>query len=434
MTQQPVIDEYGYPLPPGSRRQLRNFVVHNSRHVLLTVISLMMHLIGMLLRWQRHNQQLSPLNTQTFQPQRILVIRVDLIGDLVMSLTAVRALKRSYPQAQIDLLATPASAKIITSDPDLHSVIAYDPNIWRRPQALIKLKNWRELLKLRHHLQQQHYDLAVSLFGPWASILAVLSRARRTVGFADESYPGFFTDPVPGRHWREGEKLHEVDYCLQLARAAGADVTPAERVPSLVVDPSASKQVEEILHKEGMQDGKPIIACHVSANNGQSKRWPVPYWATLMDRLLREDGSNVVLTGGPGDLPLITAICEKMRARPINLAGKTTLPQLAALLQRADLLVTGDSGPMHIAGAVGTSLIAIHGPTDPAHSGPVTPEATILRDDSWCSPCYMAKGPADCRFFTTQCMKNISPNQVYTLIHEKLGEPMQEVSGPGREA
>jgi ADP-heptose:LPS heptosyltransferase len=139
-----------------------------------------------------------------------------------------------------------------------------------------------------------------------------------------------------------------------------------------------------------------------------------------MDQLLGEDGAAVVLTGAPADLPIIEDVTQRMRERPINLAGKTSLTQLAALLQRADLLITGDSGPMHIAGAVGTPLIALHGPTDPAHSGPVSPTATVLRSDIWCSPCYNATGPADCRFYTTQCMKNITPKQVLDVVHQKL--------------
>ena len=103
----------------------------------------------------------------------------------------------------------------------------------------------------------------------------------------------------------------------------------------------------------------------MSSNNGQSKRWPIPYWATLIDRLLHENIAQVVLSGAPDDLPLIESVTRRMHEHAVNLAGKTSLTQLAALMERADLLVTGDSGPMHIATAVGTPLIAIHGPTDP---------------------------------------------------------------------
>jgi lipopolysaccharide heptosyltransferase II len=176
------------------------------------------------------------------------------------------------------------------------------------------------------------------------------------------------------------------------------------------------------LLEEGWRTGRPLIACHVTSHNGQSKRWPVPYWATLIDRLLQED-ANVVLTGAPNDLPIIETILKRVRSqgrRPLNLAGKTSLPQLTALLKRADLLITGDSGPMHIGAAVGTTLIAIHGPTDPAHSGPISSRATVLRSDIWCSPCYAAIGPADCRFFTTQCMKDITPERVLQVVREKV--------------
>ncbi|HEV2583495.1 MAG TPA: lipopolysaccharide heptosyltransferase II, partial [Ktedonobacteraceae bacterium] len=338
-----------------------------------------------------------------------------------------RALKRTYPQAEIDLLALPSSAKIVEGDPDLASIITYDPNVWRRPKALFRAGNWREALRLVQRLRGRRYDLAVSVFGNWAAILAVLSGARRTVGFKDEGYPGFMTDDVPGRHWKAGERLHEVDYCLQLARAAGVMPTPQDREPRLYVTEQASQQIEALLASAGIQPGKALIACHVSSNNGHSKRWPLPYWAALLERLIREDEAQIVLTGAPVDLPYIENVTRRMSeqtaGKVLNLAGKTSLGQLAALLQRADLLISGDSGPMHIAAAVGTPLIAIHGPTDPAQSGPISPRATVLRSDIWCSPCYQAKDTADCRFFTTLCMKDITPNQVYHAIMQKQVVP-----------
>ncbi len=419
-TQLNKLDNYGYPLPPDTRRKLRTIGIHTSKRVLLAAIYLVLSTIGGLLWLSRRGKKYPPLCPQSFHPKRILVIRLDLIGDLVLSLTVVRALKRTYPEAEIDLLAVPSSAKVAMHDPDLAEIIAYDPNIWRRPKALLRFRNWREALSLLRRLRARHYDLAVSVFGEWAAILSVLSSAQRRVGFRRESYPGFMTDSVPGRHWDPRDHKHEVDYCLELARAAGTTTSPDDRAPHLYVDPQAHQDIEQLLREEGIQPDKPLIACHVSSNNGYSKRWPIPYWATLIDRLTCEDGAQVVLTGAPGDLPLIEMVIQRMHERPINLAGKTSLTQLAALLQRADLLITGDSGPMHIAGAVGTSLIAIHGPTDPALSGSVSPTATVLRSGIWCSPCYNAKDPANCRFSTTQCMKNILPGQVLEVVREKL--------------
>ena len=415
-----VRDDYGYPLPLEGRGKLRKLGIRTSKRILGLCISLLMNITGILLWLGRRGKPHPPLTPQTFLPQRILVIRLDLIGDLVLSLTVVQALKHTYPDAEIDLLAVPASGKIAIHDPELHEVIGYDPNIWRRPKALLQFKNWREASTLLKRLRSRHYDLAVSVFGDWAAILAVLSGAPRRIGFGRESYFGFMTDSVPGRHWKPGDHKHEVDYCLELAQAAGAMVTPEDRIPYLYVDSQSQQEVAGLLQQEGVQEDRPLIACHVSSNNGQSKRWPIPYWATLLDRLIRQQNAQIILTGAPSDLPLIEEIMGRMHEKPINMAGKTSLPQLAALLQRANLMITGDSGPMHIAAAVGTPLIAIHGPTDPAQSGPVSPKATILRSTIWCSPCYNAKDSADCRFHTTQCMKNITPSQVFEVVREKL--------------
>jgi len=420
------VDNYGYPLPPNTYKKMRKIGIRASKGILLKCTYLVMSLLGGLLWLGRLGKKFPPLTPQSFHPRRILVIRLDLIGDLVLSLTAVRALKRTYPQAEIDLLAIPSSAKVALHDPHLSEIITYDPNIWRRPQALVRPKNWRDAQVLLRHLHERHYDLAVSVYGPWAGTLAVLSGAKRRVGFGRESYPGFMTDSVPGglpgrmRHWIPLDDKHEVDYCLDLAQAAGATITPDDRIPHLEVDAQSQQEIEQLLRKEGMQADKALIACHVSSNNGQSKRWPIPYWATLLDRLMREEGVQIVLTGAPVDLPIIEEVVRRMREQPINLAGKTSLPQLVALLYRADLIISGDSGPIHMASALGTPIIGIYGPTNPSLSGPVSPDAIVLRSDIWCSPCYNAKSPADCRFHTTQCMKNITPSQVLAIAQSKL--------------
>ncbi|HEX4203660.1 MAG TPA: lipopolysaccharide heptosyltransferase II [Ktedonobacteraceae bacterium] len=415
-------DEYGYLQRPDSRRKLRNRVVHSCKSVLLGGITLAMLLPGAWLRFSGLLHAHPALKPPQFQPRRLLVIRPDLIGDLVMTLAAVQALKKTYPDAEIDVVATPGSAKVVAGHPALHEVIAYDPNIWRRPKALLRGQNWRDARALRQRLRARQYDLAICVHGTWSGILGALSGAPRRIGFAKEHYAGFLTDPVSGGHWQPGDQIHEVDYCLQLAHAAGALVTSEDRVPHLVVPQPACQEVEALLAQAGVRVDKALIACHVCSNNGQSKRWPVPYWARLIDRLVSEDVAEVVLTGAPDDLPFVEEVIKRTHVKTINLAGKTSLLQLAALLQRATLMITGDSGPMHIGAAVGVPLLAMYGPTDPAQSGPVSPNATVLRDTIWCSPCYRAQGPADCRFFTTQCMKNIAPERVYAMVLEKLQE------------
>lgn len=414
------LDNYGYPLAPDSRQKMRKTAVRTSKHMLNTCIYMLLSLLGGLLWLVRRGKKYPPLTPETMRPRRILVIRLDLIGDLVLSMTTVRALKHTYPDAAIDLLALSASAQVVSGDPDLDEIIAFDPNVWRRPIALIQPKNWINAYRVLSHLRAQRYDIAVSVFGKWAGILAVASGAKRRVGYGRESYPGFMTDSVPGRHWQPGGHKHEVDYCLALARATGARTSSADRIPHLYVDSSAQEQLAQLFEREGIVSTRPVIACHISSNNGQSKRWPIPYWAMLIDKLIRGLNAQVILTGAPDDKFLIECVSKEMQEQAFNLAGKTSLPQLVALLKRANMVISGDSGPMHIAAAVGTPLIAIHGPTDPTLSGPVSPKATILRSPIWCSPCYKAKDTADCRYFTTQCMKNILPSQVYQVLLAKL--------------
>src|SRR5437879_2748792 len=421
------VDDYGYPMAPSTRRQVRKSVIRTSRSIIGTIIYLLLSIVGCLLWLGRRGKRYPRLTPATFHPKRILVIRLDLIGDLVLSLTVVRALKRTYPESEIDLLAIPASAKVASFDPNITEIITYDPNIWRRPRALLQLRNWREARALWRKMRARHYDLAVSVYANWAAILAVASGATRRVGYGREGYPGFMTDSVSGgipgrwRHYAPLDDKHEVDYCLELARVAGATLTPADRIPRLYTDEQTEQSVAQLLSAAGVPPGQPIIVCHINSNNGQSKRWHIPYWATLIDRLISKAGAAVVLTGAPSDLPQIEAVTQRIREQAINLAGKTSLTQLTALLQRADLLISGDSGPLHMGVACGTPIIGIYGPTNPSLGGPVSPDATILRSGIWCSPCYNAKDTtADCRYFTTQCMKNILPLQVFQIAQTKL--------------
>ncbi len=422
------VDDYGYPYAPGKQWKARRKAIDSSKRIVTQAITVLMSIIGCCLWLGRSGKKYPSLRPQSFSPQHILVIRLDLIGDLVLSLTVVRALKRTYPEAEIDLLALPSSANVAAYDPNLAQIIAYDPNIWRRPQALLKPGNWRKLRSLIGTLRRRDYDLAVSVYGKWAASLAVLSGAKRRVGYRSEGFPGFMTDTaaggVPGRwrHWSPLDNKHEVDYCLELARAAGAVLTLEDRIPRLYVNEQTRQEVEQLLQREGAQPDKPLIICHINSNNGQSKRWPIPYWAFLIDRMIRELGANIVLTGVFGDLPQIERVLQHTheRGNVINLTGKTSLVQLTALLQQADLLISGDSGPLHIGVACGTPIVSIYGPTDPSLGGPVSPEALVLSSGIWCSPCYTGKAPADCPYYTTQCMKNILPAQVFAAVQEKL--------------
>lgn len=352
--------------------------------------------------------------------RRILVVRVDLLGDVVLSLPAVRALRRAYPDAQIDFLALRSTAPILRDDPDMNDIIEFDPHVWRRPGNLLKRETWSEAARMLRRLRGAHYDLAVSVSGDIGSILTRLSGAKRRVGYADEAYYGLLTDAVAGGRYRE--RKHEVYYVLALAETAGGIVAPGDELLRLHVNPEAEITAATLLRsaRQELNAQGPLVAIHVGARNGQAKRWPPAHIAALAERLTRELSVLVVLTGAPNEAPLARAVLRRCHAPILNLVGQTSIPELVAVLAAADVLVSGDSGPMHIACAVRTPVVALHGPTDPAISGPTAPDAIVLRQPLWCAPCYDASATAECRFGNPVCMKGIAPDYVYNAVVQQL--------------
>lgn len=269
-------------------------------------------------------------------------------------------------------------------------------------------------------LRANRYDLALSVSGDIGSILTRLTNARRRVGYAGEAYAGFLTDPVPGA--RYDEPLHEVRYVLRLAEAAGGIVSEEDAVPWLRVDVAARRAVRARLRDARRQTGAtgPVITLHAGARNGQAKRWPPTHVAALAELLWREHRALVVLTGAPHEAPLAAEVVALAAAPVLNLAGKTSVPELVALLAESAVVVSGDSGPMHIACAVRTPVVALHGPTDPRISGPTTPDAIVLRQRLFCAPCYDASATAECRFANPVCMKELAPHRAAAAVARHL--------------
>lgn len=372
---------------------------------------------------------LPPLRAGDHRIRRILVVRVDLLGDVVLSTPAVRALRRAYPRAKIDMLVQAPFDGILAGDPDINRIIVWNPHVWRNPRNWLRPGPWRAALTTLGRMRLPRYDLAVSMSGDIGSIVTRLSGARRRVGYAGESYGSFMTDPVPGARYLTHQ--HETRYVLGLAAAAGGIVEPGDEVPRLTVDARERARMRARLAQERTRLGAtgPIIALHAGARNGQAKRWPARHWAALARLLGDELGALVVLTGAPNEAPLAGDV-ERMASGakgvdallPLNLCGQTSLPELKALLAECDLVISGDSGPMHIACALGKPVIALHGPTDPAISGPTTPDAIVLRLDLWCSPCYDASATAECPFGNPTCMKDLAPGVVFAVARRRLAE------------
>lgn len=411
----------GYDYPPRPSEQLKSRLQAIAKGMAQRVLRMTLGTVGQIDAWWHLWQPLPPLVPATFLPRRILVIRTDLLGDVVLTMPMVRALRRAFPQARVDMVVLPANAALVRDQPEVDRVITCDPNAWLG--GIFDAKERAKIGATLAELRAGRYDLAVSVCGDWASIIARLAGARRRVGFAGEAYAHFLTDPIPGRRFELHQ--HEADYGLLLAERAGGMVDPPgspSRRPQLHVTDAARQQAQALLMEYGISTDRPIVALHAGSGNGQAKRWPLPSWARLGDLLLDREAVTVILIGAPGDKPLAQAVLKRMRqpARAIDLTGTTNLPALCALLQACAVVVTGDSGPLHIAEAVGTRVVALHGPTDPAQSGPSQPNSLILWRQIWCAPCYNSRATAECRFGNPICMKGISPAEVLAATLSQL--------------
>lgn len=341
------------------------------------------------------------------QVKRILIIKPSSLGDVVNALPFLASLRRRYPDRHIAWLVEEEAAGLLLGHPLLDRVIVSGRRRWGR-QLLVPLRwpsTMREIGRLIAELRSGRYDLIVDLQGLLKSALMLLSAgARFRVGFAGarEGSQRVLTHLVP----LPLAPTHAVDRYLEAARFMGAD--PASKAFVFPSSPEDGLRAEALLTEAGVRPGDPVVALNPRA------RWPTKLWgeerfARLGEMLARGCGAKILVTGSLSDLPLANRLASRMDPAPFVLAGRTDLRLLIALLKRIDLLVTLDSGPMHLAAALGTPLVALFGPTDPRLNGPYGSEAVVLRVSLPCSPCLKRR----CQIREDRlCMRSISEEEV----------------------
>jgi len=342
-------------------------------------------------------------------PARVLIIRLDLLGDLMLSIPAIRAVRRRWPRAEITALVLPYTAPLLGHFPEVDRVVTFDANRLR-PSGTPWLPGvWAEFFRLVRRLRAGRFDLALALYGPWAGLLAHLSGAGFRVGYGAESHPNFFHLPLPGRRYLV--RRHEAEYTLGVAAAVGAPGGPEDYFIEPL--PEASARIGAKLARLGIPGGMPLIGVQVGAANGWAKQWYPDKWAAAAGEIARRRGAGVVLTGAARERPLAEAVRAGLGVPAWNLAGETDIPELVALLGRLSLFLAGDTGPMHLATALGIPTVALHGPTDPALSGPWPPgRGVVVRLDIPCSPCYDLTDAAVCPLGHHNCLRRLGPDAV----------------------
>jgi lipopolysaccharide heptosyltransferase II len=350
--------------------------------------------------------------------QKILLVRVDLLGDVIYAMAAADALRDRYPTAHIAMLTLPHTAALARLNPSLDEVVALDTNRIRSLRGTLDPSTWLDYMRILRRLRSRQFDLCISLYGRMGSLCAFLSGAKRSIGYAAEAYPLLLSDPVSGG--RHQERLHEVEYVRRLARYAGAE-RPPDRI-ALTIPEDALERARRLLNGHGISDDERLVVIHPGAVNGSAKRWPEEHWARLAETLSQRESIKIVLIGAEIDRVVAERVLGATRADISSLVGSTDLPVLAAVLARANLVVSGDSGPLHLAVALGRPLVAIYGPTDPRIYGPHRPATTTIihRADLPCSPCYSLATTAECPLADPICMRLVSVGEVVKSALEVL--------------
>ncbi len=336
--------------------------------------------------------------------ERILLIKPSAVGDVVHTLPVLAKLRARYPSARIDWLLTPAIAELVRHHPALSGVVPFDRQAFARCW-----RDWRAaaaLGRLLVRVRQARYDLVIDLQGQFRSaLLTVASGAPVRVGFGrpgkgprsasdrllvPEAYVHGWTGAREGAWLAYSHRLripsldvHAVDRYLWLAPLLGLDDGPPSfHVPLL---PAAQARVAELLGRRGA-GGRPL-AVLVPGTIWETKHWHVEGFAEVA-RHLRATGRDVVLSGSRADRPRCQAVAA-LAPGVCDLSGQTKLSELAALVARAAVCVTNDSGAMHLAVALGRPVVSVFGPTDPVWIGPYRRSGAVVSAGVPCAPCYL---------------------------------------------
>jgi len=339
----------------------------------------------------------------------ILIVKLSAIGDVIHTLPALNAVRNYYPNANITWLVEEDAAPLVQGHKALDRVIVSKRKCWLKAlRSLSLLSTIKEIYGFIKALRDTRYDMILDFQALLKSgMLIALARGRRKIGFGkglehmEHSY-FFLNERIPAVDM----EIHALTRGMMLINAVGIPTNEIEY--KLPVSNNDREKVDELMKKHGINGVKPLIAINPVAK-WESKLWPKKRFARLADMIIDEYDVKIIFTGGPKDRSIIQDILSAMKGRALNLAGQTTLKMLAALYEKTLLVVSTDTGPMHLAAAMGTPVVAIFGPTAPWRTGPYGSGHKVVRIDS-CSPCFKR------RCETIDCMAQISVDQVFEAV------------------
>jgi ADP-heptose:LPS heptosyltransferase/GT2 family glycosyltransferase len=363
----------------------------------------------------------------TEEIQNILVVKLDHIGDFVTALPPIRRLKKLFPHARITVLAGPASRAFVSLEPCIDEFIPF-AFFHARSQLGERELTPEDYAELAEQLRPYRFDLAVDL-RKHLSTRDVLkyTGARFLAGF---DYLGQFPYLDIALDWDGDRTLqrkrnHIVDDLMALVNAIG-HASETDRV--LMQPGPAPMPLTELPDAVQALFAKPVVAIHPGAGN-TTKQWPEEHFCALIDLLIEKNGVNIMLVGGPDEVEVANSLLAAVQHPEAiaSMAGQTSLADLPRMLKNCVLYIGNDSGPKHIAAAVGIATVGIHsGVVDPVEWGPLGPNAVALRRNMTCSPCYLARAE-DCPR-SLACLQFLEPNLVYETADLLLKRPRPEIA------
>jgi ADP-heptose:LPS heptosyltransferase len=369
------------------------------------------------LRWWRPRRPASP-------PERVLLLRGERLGDRLMVREAIAAARAAWPAAQIDLAVGSWNAPLAALIPGINRIDQVDvPWLAREGTGL----SWRGLLAQARVWRGRQYDLVVN-FEPdiRTNVLAWRTGAPLRAGYWTGGGGALLTDALA-----YDPESHVADNARALIRHCAGGERRGIANPPLMPGPAAAAAADALL--AAVPATHRLVGLHVSGGR-ESKQWHLSRFAEVGRALASEPGTTLVLTGGPADRAMVDQVRRALGDRPVvDAAGGLDLPATAALLARLDVLITGDTGPMHLAAAVGTPTVALFGPSDPRRYGPLVAQQRVLRVQLHCSPCGQVRLPPErCRGHVPDCMDGITVDVVVHAARELLADPRDRRSGVER--
>jgi len=345
---------------------------------------------------------------EALQEDRILIMKLGAIGDVVLAVPSFRAIRKRFPKSHVTLLVGRDSFELVQYSPYLNDIVVYDPKR--------KDKRGSRRLQLASELRRRGFDQVIDLQNNRTSqLLSYLSLAPKRFGFDRGPFRFFINmkmkDPGP---------MAPVEHQGKLLSLLGIEKLDPHL--ELWPQPKDEAYIEGLLQQEWLAGNESLIGVNLGGSpRWETKRWPVAYMAELCDRLA-QDKIRVVLTGTERERDLAQKLLSRVSAKPIVAIGRTNLTQLASLIRRCRAFVTVDSAPLHLAASVNTPVIALFGPTDPKRHFPPTEKGIVLNKKVKCHPCYRRRCPIG-----LICMTQITPQEVYREVKRWVEAPYEEV-------